>query len=98
MVNTRLPPYIQLLIDESVLSIEQVEKAARQAQQKNVTGEHMLIRLRYLTKTQLIDAIDRLLNKNTCPEDTESGVMELRQEIQTLTGITRIAKTNAKPR
>ena len=96
--SNRLPPYIKLLIDKGALSTEQVEEAAEQAQQKNVSGERMLILLGYLTKTQLIDAIDQLLSKDTCVEDTESGVMELRQEIQTLTGVARIAKMNAKPR
>jgi len=87
-----LPPYILLLIEEEILSEEQIEKAAKKARQKNVTAERMLILLGYLNRTQLIDAIDRTLHQGEDGQDTASGVMEMRREIQTLTGVARIAR------
>lgn len=93
------PPYIQLLINEGTLTSDQVNEAEAISQKKKITAERALILLEYLTRTQLIDAIDRVLNKDSEHiEDTESGVMQLRAEIQTLTGVARIAKMNgAKP-
>ena len=87
------PPYIQLLLDEGLLSERQIQEAVDISQKKGIATERILILLKYLTKTQLIDAIDRILNHDSQHlDDTENGVMRLRAEIQTLTGVARIAK------
>lgn len=91
-----MPPYISLLKDEGILSLSQIEEAIQQAQAKHCIVENLLISMGYLTKAQLIDAIDRSLNKSDTEqiEDTESGVLRLRTEMQTLTGVVRISKMN----
>ena len=86
-------PHIMLLLEEGTLTVEQIETAAEKARKKQVTAERMLVLLGYLNRTQLIDAIDKTLHRDDgALDDTASGVMELRKEIQTLTGVARIAR------
>jgi len=89
----QLPVYVLLLIAEGIITTEQVREAIRVGFKKNLHAERVLISLGYLTRAQLIDAIDRTLSQPEEVKDTASGVMQLRQEMQALTGIARLTRT-----
>ena len=89
-----LPVYIELLLEEGTVTMEQVEEATRVGVKEKQHAERILIYLGYLTRGQLVDAIDRTLSQvDDDTADTASGVLQLRQEMRALAGVARLTRT-----
>ena len=90
----KLPVYIQLLVEENVLTLEQISAANKVALKERVHTEYTLVSLGFLSRKQLVDAIDRaMMCDSDDVKDTTSGVLRLRKEIQALTGVIRLTRT-----